>query len=198
MEAFESLISMLLRHEGYWTIPGYKVKLTASDRNAIDRPSSPRWEIDLLAYRASTNTVIAIECKSFLDSRGVLFRNGHFEREGRYKLFEEAKTREVVLARLKQQLCDDHLCASNPKMVLALAAGHFANSTDAADLRAVFKSKGWWIYGPDRVREKLLRASEEGYENDIAFVVSKLLVRSALVNCAGLDGADRFSLGWDD
>jgi hypothetical protein len=176
MDAFESLISMLLRHEGYWTIPSYKIKLTASDLATIGKPSSPRWEIDLIAYRAPDNEVLAVECKSFLDSRGVLFRQGRFENEDRYKLFSDRVLCDVVLARLRHQLCEDNLCAPNPKVTLSLAAGHFANSTDAEGLRSHFEANGWRIYGPDRVRKRLLTASEQSYENDIAFV-SKLLLR---------------------
>ena len=81
MDAFEALISMLLRHEGYWTTPSFKVELTKREKAKIEKVSSPRWEVDLVAYKGSTNEVLAIECKSFLDSTGVIFRNGKFERE---------------------------------------------------------------------------------------------------------------------
>jgi hypothetical protein len=51
MDAFESVISMLLRHDGYWTIPSFKVELTKADKARISLPSSPRREIDLIAYK---------------------------------------------------------------------------------------------------------------------------------------------------
>lgn len=76
MDAFESLVSMLLRHQGYWTTPSFKVELTKDEKVQIGRPSSPRWELDLIAYEASKNEVGAIECKSLLDSRGVHFLRG--------------------------------------------------------------------------------------------------------------------------
>ncbi len=79
MDAFESLISMLLRHEGYWTTPSFKVELTPADKAKIGRESSPRWEIDLVAYKPSTDELLAVECKSLLDSTGVVFRNGKFD-----------------------------------------------------------------------------------------------------------------------
>src|SRR5262245_43986030 len=59
MDAFESLISMLLRHQGYWTTPSFKVELTKEEKRNIGRTSSPRWELDLVAYKGSTNEVLA-------------------------------------------------------------------------------------------------------------------------------------------
>jgi hypothetical protein len=79
MDAFESLVSMLLRHDGFWTTPSFKVELTKEEKRRINRFSSPRLELDLIAYKGSTNEVLAIECKSYLDSTGVVFRNGSFE-----------------------------------------------------------------------------------------------------------------------
>ena len=37
MDAFESLVSGLLRKEGYWTEIGYKVELTKEDKRRIGR-----------------------------------------------------------------------------------------------------------------------------------------------------------------
>jgi hypothetical protein len=71
MHGFESLVAEILETEGYWVRRGYKVELTKGEKRAIGRRSSPRWEIDLLAYDAAENTVLAVECKSYLDSPGV-------------------------------------------------------------------------------------------------------------------------------
>jgi hypothetical protein len=51
MDAFESLIAMLLRHEGYWTTPSFKIELTKKEKVSIGKASSPRWELDLIAYK---------------------------------------------------------------------------------------------------------------------------------------------------
>lgn len=37
-----------------------------------------------------------------------------------------------------------------------------------------FGTRGWRMFNPDRVPEHLLATSKAGYENDVAFVVSKL------------------------
>ena len=95
MDAFESLVSMLLRHQGYWTTSSFKVELTKEEKRQIGMPSSPRWELDLLAYKGSKNEVLAVECKSLLDSTGVVFRNGKFEPEKHYKLLSDPILRSV-------------------------------------------------------------------------------------------------------
>jgi hypothetical protein len=65
VDAFESLVSMLLRRQGYWTAQSVKVGLTKAEKRLIGRHSSPRWEIDLVAYKGSTNALLAVECKSY-------------------------------------------------------------------------------------------------------------------------------------
>src|SRR5258708_3590468 len=134
MDAFEALISMLLRHDGYWTTPSFKVNLTKQEKQTIGKTSSPRWEIDLVAYRGATNEILAVECKSFLDSTGVIFRNGTFEPTKRYKLFSDNVLRGVVLNRLVEQLCRSQACQPVPKVTLCLAAGNIARKTDGPGL----------------------------------------------------------------
>jgi hypothetical protein len=47
------------------------VKLTKPDKVQIGRPFYPRWELDVVGYRGWDNVLQVIECKSYLDSRGV-------------------------------------------------------------------------------------------------------------------------------
>ena len=175
MDAFESLIAMLLRHQGYWTTPSFKVELTKAEKRRIDRSTTPRWELDLIAYKGSTNEVLAVECKSFLDSTGVVFRNGTFEPETRYKLFTDAKLRQVVLRRLGKQLQETGACAGSPRITLCMAVGKIASKSIGIDKH--FKLKGWHLFDVKWIQEALTAASTRGYENDIAFVVSKILLR---------------------
>lgn len=185
MDAFESLISMLLRHNGYWTIPSFKVELTKDEKQEIGRFSSPRWEIDLVAYKGSTNEVLAIECKSFLDSRGVVFQAGEFKPIKRYKLFTDPTLRKVVLKRLAKQLVETGACASKPRVTLCLAAGKIAGGTVMATaLKGHCNQMGWTLFDDAWILKRLTTASESGYENDVAFVVSKLLLRKKKMTTA--------------
>jgi hypothetical protein len=177
MDAFESLISMLLSHDGYWTTPSFKVELTKEEKRLIGRPSSPRWELDVVAYKGSTNEVLAVECKSFLDSTGVIFRKGMFEPKRRYKLFTNDALRSVVLDRLVKQLYETGACARSPRVKLCLAVGKIAGKSDRDGLLKHFASNEWLLFDAYWIRERLLKASQHSYENEIAFVVSKLLLR---------------------
>lgn len=177
MDAFEALVAMLLRHEGYWVTPSYKVDLTRADKNLINRPSSPRWEIDLIAYKPSTSELLAIECKSYLDSAGVDFRNGHFAVPKRYKLFREELLWAVVRNRLTEQLLESGTILPETTITLCLAIGKRATLCDRPGLEAHFAERGWKLFQEEWIVERLEAAATRGYENDIAFVVAKMLKR---------------------
>jgi hypothetical protein len=95
--------------EGYWVRTSVKVKLTPAEKRQIDRPSSPRWELDIVAYSGRDNLLKIIECKSYLDSRGVklhAFDGSNDKSVKRFKLFTEDKVRRVVLNRLRLQFAE--------------------------------------------------------------------------------------------
>ena len=177
MDAFENLMGMLLRRHGYWTATSVKVGIDKDQKKTIGRPSSPRWELDLVAYKGATNEILVIECKSYLDSSGVLFRNGQFEPVERYKLFSEPALRDVVLGTLASQFTASGQCAATPKVTLCLAAGKVAGGTDRAGMHAHFDQMGWKLFDEAVVRDMLVEAANDGYENDVALVAAKILLR---------------------
>ena len=75
VEAFESLMSMLLEREGYWTKAPYRVTLTKDEKQRLGRPTLPRWELDLVGYKGENNELLVVECKSFLDWSGVRYNS---------------------------------------------------------------------------------------------------------------------------
>ncbi|MFO1077134.1 MAG: hypothetical protein U1E73_05350 [Planctomycetota bacterium] len=178
MDSFENLVALLLRRDGYWTDTSVKVELTKEQKVAINRPSTPRWEIDVVAYKPSTNELLAVECKSYLDSTGVKFRDGEFDYPGRYKLFTESKTREIVLPALAQQLHTSGACLPNPRVTLCLATGRIATVTDKTNLTASFEQNGWRLFDDEWVRSRLVATADAGYQNDVAMVVAKILLRN--------------------
>lgn len=176
MQGFEALIAEILEAEGYWVRRGHKVGLTKADKKEIGRPSSPRWEIDVLGYRAPENLALAVECKSYLDSPGVNLADIQGGRNaGRYKLFAESKLREVVFRRLGEELVEMGLSAANPTVRLALAIGRL--QSDPSTLRAYFDDKGWLLFDPDWVRQRLTATADTGYTDSIAVMVAKMLLR---------------------
>jgi hypothetical protein len=176
MHGFEALIAEILEDEGYWVRRSVKVKLTREEKHRIGRPSAPRWEIDIIAFRAPENRVLAVECKSFLDSTGVVLsdlQGGKFART--YKLFTEPVLREVVLTRLGIQLVEQQLCATAPRVTLALAAGKIKGGSSA--VRQFCESQDWQLFDTDWIRTRLRRASQTGYTDSVAAMVAKLLLR---------------------
>jgi hypothetical protein len=171
------LIAEILAAEGYWVRPSVKVALTKAAKVKIGRPSAPRWEIDVIAYHAPENKVLAVECKSYLDSYGVDLADLKGGRlAGRYKLFTEPKTRRVVLQQLSRDLVGSGLCARRPRIQLALAAGKVRSHQD--ELQAFFRKKGWVLFDPEWIRSRLREASGGKYTDSVASMVAKLLLRT--------------------
>ena len=121
MDAFEQLVSEILWMEGYWVRTSVKVELTNEEKRAIGRPSSPRWELDIVAYSARDNFLRVVECKSYLDSPGVratAFDGSNPNHAERYKLFNDPELRRVVFNRLGLQLAECGACRPDPKIRL--------------------------------------------------------------------------------
>jgi hypothetical protein len=180
MDAFEQLVGELLWMDGYWVKNSVKVNLTKDEKKTIGRPSAPRWELDLVAYKGSTNSLCVIECKSYLDSTGVqtsaLLDASHGGAD-RYKLFHDEKLRDTVLARLAQQFVEQGACAEKPSTVLGLAYGKIAKSSERETLTAHFKNKGWLLFDEVWLRSKITELSKGSYENQMSSVAAKLLLR---------------------
>jgi hypothetical protein len=178
MDAFEAIIAAILQRQGYWTLTGVKVELTKAEKRAIGRHSSPRWEIDIVAYSGRSNSLRVVECKSFLDSPGVecgAFDGTNKDATKRYKLFCEATLRRVVFGRLKKQLEASGFCARGVTATLCLAAGKIRGNETW--LQSHFERKGWVLWGPSFIRGELETMRDMGYENSVAAVVAKLLLR---------------------
>lgn len=107
MDHFEGLVSTLLEDDGYWVRRSHTVNLSKAEKANTGKPSIPRPEIDILAFRFETNTIIALEVKSYLDSPGIKLVDLTVEHElasGRFKLFTSSLYRNIVLTRLKADL----------------------------------------------------------------------------------------------
>ena len=180
MNAFENVVASLLERDGFWVRSCFKVDLSKEDKVEMGRPSSPRWEIDLIGYRARDNELRIVECKSYLDSRGVplaAFDGTNLAYAKGYKLFSEPVTRSVVLRRLEVQLVELGAIHPNPHITLCLAAGRIASDVDRVGLHAIFKNAGWLLWDEDAIGKRLAQVAAAGYENDVTAIVAKLLLR---------------------
>lgn len=175
MDAFEQIVASICERNGWWARTSVKVELTSEQKVAIGRPSSPRWELDVVAYSGQTNALRVIECKSYLDSAGVSYKDLQpgARYATRYKLFTESALRDMVLGNLRDQLVGEGFCAVDPSVTLGLAAGRIQGDREA--LRQHMASNDWFLWEPEYIAEELHKISSGGYENSIAAVVTKLL-----------------------
>lgn len=178
MDSFEQVVATILDRAGYWVRTSVKVHLTREEKQAIGRPSAPRWELDIVAYSGRLSELLVVECKSYLDSAGVRatsFDGPRAAEETRYKLFSNEVLRRVVLSRLETQLFEQGFCPAGTKAQLCLAAGNIYG--DPAALRAIFEAKGWRLFERNWLISGLETLAVESYENSVASVVAKLLLR---------------------
>jgi hypothetical protein len=165
VDAFEQLVSEILWMQGYWVRTSVKVELTKEEKKAIGRPSSPRWELDIVGYRGQDNLLRVVECKSYLDSRGVALRafDGNDEKSAeRFKLFGNEQLRNVVFSRLGQQFAASGACQPNPTVKLSLACGKIVSNADREGLHKHFASKGWELWDEPWLREHLQIMAKSG------------------------------------
>ena len=178
MDSFESIVKTIFEGNGYWVKTSFKVELTKIEKVKIHRPTTPRWELDVVAYKGGSNELLVIECKSFLDSTGVTFnslKNG--KGKERYKLFNEDDTREVVFGRLLEQLKKSGSCSEDTTVKLCLATGKVASSEDRDNLCKYFKSKKWNFYSDEWIKNELVKLANTKYDNEVAKVTAKILSR---------------------
>jgi hypothetical protein len=181
MDAFEQVVAEILWLQGHWVRTSVKVELTKEEKRKIGRPSSPRWELDIVAYSGRSNVLSVVECKSYLDSFGVQAKGFNLEaREAsRYKLFNDELLRETVFGRLKQQFFETGFCPDNPTIRLCLACGKIEEKSRVS-VQMHFQRNGWELWDETWLRQHLGLIAKRGYENHASAVVSKLLLRGEL------------------
>ena len=155
--------------------------MTKEEKRRTGKPSIPRPEIDLIAYRPRDNRLIVMEVKSFLDSPGV--RVEHLQEEfdiatGGYKLFTCRLYREIVLERLLNQLKATGMLLTDPDIQLWLAPGQiYRNQT--TEMSDLFKQRNWLLWPPEVIAEKLRAIALTGYAIDPFIMTAKVLRISA-------------------
>jgi hypothetical protein len=179
MDYFEGIIKTLLEHEGYWVRQSYKINLTKQEKRDVGKPSIPRPEVDLLAFKPQEKQIIVYEAKSYLDSPGVKLaelQKDHPIPEGKYKLFTCENYRNIVFARLREDLINSGMCSADTKIILGLAAGKVYQSK-SEEIRNLFDDKGWVFLSPENIRDKVTELASEGYENEPCIITAKIIMR---------------------
>jgi len=180
MNAFENIIAQCLESEGYWVKQSVKVEITKEDKRAMNLPSMPRPEIDIVALNMKKNELLLVEVKSYLDSPGVWYEavagkdTDYYNK--RYRLFNDDKYRKIVTERLVEQYLGQGLINKRTKINYALAAGKIYPGAEPL-LEKHFADNGWILFAPSRIKQKMRELSDKGWEDNIATMTAKLLLR---------------------
>ncbi|RKS03061.1 hypothetical protein [Flavobacterium sp. 102] len=179
MDAFEQIIGQLLEEDGFWVRYSVKINLTKQEKVEIGKATTPRPEIDIVAYKPTEKTLYLIEAKSFLDSAGVVFEHAIAEQDiqhGRYKLLTSLKYRNVLKNRLKIDWVNQKIIADDTIINFGLIAGKVHKNREA-ELEENFNAKGWLFWGPTKIKSRLTMLSAKAYENNAVTIAAKLLTR---------------------
>lgn len=177
MDYFESIVKTLLERDGYWVRQSFKANLCKQEKRDVGKPSLPRPEIDLPAYKPAAKEVLALEAKSFLDSPGVNIAKllpEYEEPQGRYKMFTCAKYRGTILSRLGADLSAAGPIGSDSTIRMGLVAGNVYQGK-GEQLRSLMVSRGWFLWSPEDIAGRVVSLASEGYENDPAIITAKLI-----------------------
>lgn len=181
MDAFEVIAARFFEVQGFWTRIGVKVEITKAEKVALNNKSMPRPEIDVVAWKPSTNELLIIECKSYLDSTGVRVEHLHGRDEvenDKFKLFNRAALRATIVRALVRQLRDEGLIVGgDPSVQFILIAGKIY-SRHETKVRARCEACGWRLITPSELAQGVRRFAKRGYENDVITIVTKLLERN--------------------
>lgn len=179
MNAFESIIGRCLEEEGYWVRHSVKVGISKQEKRAIGSFSMPTPEIDIVALSVKRNELLLLEVKSLLGSYGVHFEaiSGKDTKDAeRYKLFTNSRFRQIVTRQLKKEYLDQGLIKQDTTIRYGLAAGHIS-SGEELKIMDYFSRKGWILFTPAQIKEKVRGLSEKGWEDDLVTMTSKLILK---------------------
>lgn len=178
MDSFEKIVALYLEDHGFWVKNNVKVDISKADKRKIGLFSIPRPEIDIIAHKPSSNELLFIEAKSYLDSTGVQYRDlvGGGKGARHYKLFSNRKFREVVTKQIIKNLRKSGLIAGKIKPIYALAAGKIRNG-DEEKIKNYFNKKGWRLFTPRQISQTLKDMAKRGYENHQVVVAVKMILR---------------------
>ena len=179
MDHFEWIVSKLLEDRGYWTRIGVRVELTKSQKRSIGKPSMPRPEVDVVAFKPKRNELVLFEVKSFLDSPGVKLKGLRGVRDGRpsrFKLLVDERYQRLVRDGVVRRFRELGLLRADPTVRMGLAAGNVpVGERDA--VREFCAEREWEYLSPDEIAEWVEGLADRAYENSPIVLASKLIVR---------------------
>lgn len=181
MDQFERLVATLLEADGYWVRQSHRIKLTSEEKAEIEsHHTSPRVEIDLIAYKPATNDLQIIEVKSFHDSdSGVTCSDidgTNSNSDKKYPLVRNPARRELTQRLVLRDLQDQGLVTSTAVPSYCLVLGK-ASPGESNKIRNYLLSIMWRYWGPEDIKARLQKLAKTGYRDDLVYFTAKSLLR---------------------
>ena len=176
MDAFEQILRLFLEEKNYWTRHSVKVELTKQDKEELNLPTTPRAEIDLVAYNPNENEIILIEAKSFLNSTGVTIAglNGtDKDTKNRYRLLNNDVFQKIVTERLIEDFTKRKIINKSTKVRFALAAGKVQKKS-LKQVQGYLEEKNYIFFSPSEIKETIKGLADKGWDDNIVIVTAKL------------------------
>ncbi len=179
MNAFEHIVELYLQEKNYWTRHSVKVELTKADRAKLKLPTTPRAEIDLVAYNPVSDVLVLIEVKSYFDNPGLTIGelNGTDKNNAnRCKLLNNKLFQKVVTDRLVEDFLNRKLIKKSTEIKYALAVGKVQQKSLTA-VKAYLtknKKKKYLYFDPSDIKQTIKNLAEKGWEDNIIIVTAKI------------------------
>ncbi|GFN21951.1 hypothetical protein TAMC210_02670 [Thermanaeromonas sp. C210] len=94
----------------------------------------------------------------------------------RYRLFTDARFREIVTRKMKEDYLAQGLINATTRINYALAAGH-VYSNDEARIQDYFQKNGWIFISPSQIKERIRKLAAKGWEDNLITITAKLLLK---------------------
>jgi hypothetical protein len=133
-----------------------------------------------VALNVKENELLLIEVKSLLDSHGVWYEavSGDDKKFAeRYRLFNNDKFRDILTKKLREEYLERGLINKSTKINYALAAGHIHSSGDELKIRDYLSRRGWKLFSPKEIKEKIVELSEKGWEDNLVTITAKSILK---------------------
>lgn len=178
MEAFESVVALVLEAEGFVVSGAVKFPVTRRTAKAVHQEVQTHgYEVDLIAARA--DLLVLATVKSFFGSRGVAAEDvaGDGRYSTHYKLLNDVVIREgVTTAAAKRYGYPEG------RVRLRLYAGRFAGPVQGIHEARIRELPGFDVFGPEEIASKLLAvAASKQYRDSPALAAVKLLEAAGLL-----------------
>lgn len=177
IDTFEQLVGEMFEANGWWIRRNVLLGMPAEAGPEEEKRPARRCQLDLVAYKPSDGIVLAIECKAYLDSRGIGTHNltGSARSRRVLRLFNDRDHNAWVGEELKRRYQELGLCRPGDRVRFALACARIVE-TRRDVLEAWFRERDFELVGPERIASYLRDMGRDRGGRTAPAVAARLLM----------------------